>query len=63
MVFLQQKSLDTGVVQGIKLVQDTQNQLKELQEEVDDRQKIWFELAVGLADEVGTEKPTIPHTV
>ena len=59
MVFLHQRSLN--IVQGIELVQDTQEQLKELWEEVDDWHKSCFELDVDLADEVGTKKPTIPR--
>ena len=58
-VFLQQKSLD--IIQGTELVQDTQEQLKELCEGVDDWHKIWFELAVDIANEVGTEKTNIPR--
>ena len=58
-VLLQQRSLD--IVQGIELIQDVQEQLKELREDIDDRHKIWFELTVDLVEEVGTEKPSIPR--
>ena len=58
-VMLQQRSLD--IVQGIELVQDVQEQLKELREEVDDWHAIWFQLAVDMTEEVGTEKPSIPR--
>ena len=58
-VLHQQRSLD--IVQGIELVQDVQEQLKELREKVDDWHKMWFESAVDMAEEVGTEKPLIPH--
>ena len=49
------------IVQGIDLVQDVQEQLKELREEVDDWHKMWFESTVDMAEEVGTEKPSIPR--
>ena len=58
-VLLQQRSLD--IVQGIELIQDVQEQLKELREDIDDWHKIWFELTVDLVEEVGTEKPSIPR--
>ena len=57
-VLLQQRSID--IVQG--MVQDNQGQLKELREELDDWNKIWFQMAVEIAEEVGTEKPSIPLT-
>ena len=56
---LQQQSLD--IVQGIELVQEVQEQLKELREEIDDWHKIWFKLAVDMAENVGTERPSIPR--
>ena len=58
-VLLQQRSID--IVQGITLVQDVLGQLKELREELDDWNKIWFQMAVEIAEEVGTEKPSIPR--
>ena len=58
-VLLQQRSID--IVQGIMLVQDFQDQLKELREELDDWNKIWFQLAVEIAEAEGTEKPSIPR--
>ena len=58
-LLLQQSSLD--IVQGIQLVQEVQEQLKELREQIDDWHKIWFQLAVDMAEEVGTEKPSIPR--
>ena len=58
-VLLQQRSLD--FVQGIELVQDVQEQLKELREEIDDWHGIWFQSAVDIVEEVGTEKPSIPR--
>ena len=57
-VLLQQRSID--IVQGITLVQDVQGQLKELREELDDWNKFWFQMVVEIAEEVGTEKPSIP---
>lgn len=57
-LLLQHQSLD--IVQGIELVQEVQEQLKELREEIDDWHKIWFELAVDMIEDVGTEKPSIP---
>ena len=42
------------------MVQDVQGKLKELREELDDWNKIWFQMAVEIAEEVGTEKPSIP---
>ena len=36
-----------------------QEQLKELREEIDDWHNIWFQSAVNIAEEVGTEKPSI----
>lgn len=58
-VLLQQHSLD--IVQGIELVQDIQEQLKELHEEIDDWHGIWFQSAVDIVEEVGTKKPSIPR--
>eukprot|EP00731_Ephydatia_muelleri_P022950 Em0015g533a len=58
-VLLQQRSID--IVQGITLVQEVLGQLKELREELDDWNKIWFQMAVEIAEEVGTEKPSIPR--
>ena len=58
-VLLQQRSID--IVQGITLVQDVLGQLKELREELDDWNKIWFQMAVEIAEEVGTENPSIPR--
>ena len=58
-VLLQQRSID--VEQRMALVQDVQGQLKELREELDDWNKIWFQLAVESSEEVGTEKPSIPR--
>ena len=58
-MLLQQRSTD--IVQGITLVQDVLGQLKELREELDDWNKIWFQMAVEIAEEVGTEKPSIPR--
>ena len=57
-VLLQQQSLD--IVHGIEVVQDLKEQLKELCIEVDDWHSIWFELAVDIAEEVGTKKPSLP---
>ena len=42
-------------VQGIELIQDVQKQLKELREETDVWHKIWYELAVDMAEQVETE--------
>ena len=45
-MLLQQRSID--VEQRMALVQDVQGQLKELREELDDWNKIWFQLAVEM---------------
>ena len=58
-MLLQQRSLD--IVQGIELVQDVQEQLKDLREEIDDWHGIWFHSAVDIVQEVRTEKLSIPH--
>ena len=34
------------------MIQDVQEQLKELREEIDDWYKIWYDLAVDMAEEV-----------
>ena len=56
---LQQRSLD--IIQGIELVQDVQEQLKQLCEEIDDWHGISFQSAVDIVEEVGTEKPLVLH--
>ena len=58
-VLLEQRSLD--IVRGIELVQDVQVQLKELHDEIGNWHSIWFQSAVDIAEEVGTEKPSIPR--
>ena len=58
-VLLQQRSLD--IVQGIELVEDVQEQVRELREEVDKWHKVWFEMAVDVAEAVNTEEPSIPR--
>ena len=58
-VLLQQRSLD--IVRGIKLVQDVQEQLKELRHEIGDWHNIWFQSVVDIAEEVETKKLSIPH--
>ena len=59
-VLLQQQSLD--IVQGIELVQDVQEQLKKLRDEIGDLHSIWFQSALDIAEEVGTEKPSLNST-
>ena len=58
-VLLQQQSLD--IVRGIELVQDVQEQLKELRDEIGDWHSIWFQSAIDIAEVVGTEKSSIPQ--
>ena len=55
----QQSSLD--IVKGIEMVQEVQEELKEVREEVDDWHKIWFKSAIDMAEEAQTEMPSIPR--
>ena len=55
----QQSSLD--IVKGIEMVQEVQEELKEVREEVDDWYKIWFKSAIDMAEEAQTEMPSIPR--
>ena len=58
MLLQQQSSLD---IEGIEMVQEVQEELKEVREEVDDWHKIWFKSAVDMAEEAQTEMPSIPR--
>ena len=58
-MLLQQRSLD--IVRGIELGQDVQEQLKQLHDEIGDWHSIWFQSAEDIAEDVGTEKPSIPR--
>ncbi|KAL5496864.1 hypothetical protein EMCRGX_G013234 [Ephydatia muelleri] len=43
--------IESELPEGITLVQDVLDQLKELREELDDWNKIWFQMAVEIAEE------------
>lgn len=56
---LQGRSLD--IVHGIELVEDLQKQLEEIRDDVEEWHKVWFTMASHVAEEEGTEEPSIPR--